>query len=368
MKMPCTVQARCSGNPYCHIDPMSTPDITPEQAVENLRFLTRDYLPQALWTVGGAFRFDSSLLTVNNFLSQMLAVRQFANVAGSPPCAWSLDWFVQRRPLAYDAYCEALEAYAKQNVGVILVFDNPNLTEAELADSYGMGLVQELYNRDRMRKNAVCVASDALAARLRSEIPKLRVYCHVNRLVCEKGKRSAALYNKLAQQYDRVCLHPADAVRASIIQAIEQKDKFDIVINDPCLRTCPVRREHLGLLADMRRAPYNTELMRRRADLISRVACQKMNPAELAQKATCNLTREEACGLYDAGFRSFIIQAQQFRNEMTLLWDIFHCMLDYSPEISNKAALIASSAMAEFGKASSALPSGLRQFSFTNYE
>ncbi len=347
---------------------MSTQEITPEQAVENLRFLTCDYLPQAEWTVGGALRFDKSLLTINNFLTQMLALRRFSSVAGAPPCAWSLDWFVQRRPLTFDSYCNALETYAQQNTGVILVFDNPNLTEAELGDSYGMGLVRELYNRDRVRKNAVCVASDALAARLRAEMPKLRIHCHVNRLVMEKGKRSAALYNKLATQYDRVCLHPADAVKPGITSAIEDKERFDIVINDSCLRTCPVRREHISLLADMRRSPYDTELMRRRADLIARVACQKNTPGELQQKASCNLTRDEAVALYAAGFRHFIIQAQQFRNEMTLLWDIFHCMLDYSPELSNKAALIASSAMAEFGKASDALPSGLRQFSFSNYE
>ena len=331
-------------------------------------FLTRNYLPEATWTVGGAFRFDKSLLTISNFLKQMVTVRQFSNVAGTPPCPWSLDWFVQRRPLAFDAYCSALEAYAKQNVGVILVFDNPNLSEADLDNSYCMSLVQELINRDRVRKNAVCVASDALAGCLRTAIPQLRIHCHPNRLVMEKGKRTPALYNKLAGLYDRVCLHPADAAKPSITNALENKAKFDIIINDSCLRTCPVRREHISLLADMRRAPYDTELMRRRSDLISRVGCQKADSTTLAQKASCILTRDEACALYEAGFRSFIIQAQQFRNEMTLLWDMFHCMLDYSPEISNKAALIATSAMAEFGKPSSALPSGLRQFSFTNYE
>lgn len=347
---------------------MSTPEITPEQAVQNLLFLTRDYLPLAEWTVGGALRFDKSLLTLNNFLTQMLAIRRFTRVAGAPPCSWSLDWFVQRRPIAFDAYCDALESYARQNTGVTLVFDNPNLSEADLADPYCLGLVQELHNRDRIRQNAVCVASDALAARLRAALPQLKIHCHVNRLVMEKGKRSAALYNKLATQYDRVCLHPADAVKPGITSALENKAKFDIIINDPCLRTCPVRREHTALLADMRRAPYDTELMRRRSDLITRVGCQKTTPGELKQKASCNLTREEATALYTAGFRSFIIQAQQFRNEMTLLWDIFHCMLDYSPELSNKAALIASSGMAEFGKPGSDLPSGLHQFSFTNYE
>ncbi len=347
---------------------MSTPEPTPEQAINNLRFLTSNYLPEACWTVGGAFRFDSSLQTINQFLTDMVALRRFHHVAGSPPCSWTLDWFVQRRPIAYDAYTEALETYARQQTGVVLVFDNPFLSEAELNDPYGLSLAQELYDRDRLRQNAVCVASDALAARLRTALPKLRIYCHLNRLVIEKGKRSAALYNKLSGLYDRVCLHPADAVKPSITSALADKSKFDIIINDSCLRTCPVRREHLALLADMRRAPYDTDLMLRRSDLISRVGCQKTTPDALQQKASCNLTREEATALYAAGFRSFVIQAQQFRNEMTLLWDIFQCMLDYSPEINNKAALIAASAMAEFGRVQETLPSGLRKFSFTNYE
>jgi hypothetical protein len=340
----------------------------PEPTVEKLQYLTRDYMPEACWTVGGALRFDKSLQTLNQFLTDMLALRRFQRVAGAPPCAWTLDWFVQRRPITFDSYVNALEAYAQQQTGVVLVFDNPCLNEAELDDTYCLSLVQELYARDRLRLNAVCVASDALAARLRAALPKLPLYCHANRLVFEKGKRSAALYNKLATLYDRVCLHPADAVKPAITNALEDKSRFDIIINDFCLRTCPVRREHLALLADMRRAPYDTELMRRRSDLITRVGCQKTTPGELAQKSSCNLTRKEAVALYDAGFRSFIIQAQQFRNEMTLLWDIFQCMLDYSPEISNKAALIATSAMAEFGKPREELSSGLRQFSFTNYE
>ena len=53
---------------------------------------------------------------------------------------------------------------------------------------------------------------------------------------------------------------------------------------------------------------------------------------------------------------------------MTLLWDIFQCMLDYSPEIDNKAAVIATSLMAQFGTPSNSMPSGLRKFSFSNYE
>ena len=277
---------------------MSTPEITSEQAARSLQFLTRNYLPQARWTVGGALRFDTSLQTINRFLSQLPGIRRFHCVAGCPPCRWTLDWFVQRRPIPFDAYCQALEAYAQQQTGVVLVFDNPNLSGEDLADQYCLGLVQELYNRDRIRQNAVCVASDALAAHLRAALPQLKIHCHANRLVMENGKRTAALYNTLATRYDRVYLHPADAAKPSITNALEQKDKFDIIINDPCLRNCPVRREHTALLADMRRAPYDTELMRRRSDLINRVGCQKATPSELKQKASCNLTRDEATSLY----------------------------------------------------------------------
>ena len=53
---------------------------------------------------------------------------------------------------------------------------------------------------------------------------------------------------------------------------------------------------------------------------------------------------------------------------MTLLWDIFACILDYSPELNNKAALIASAIMAAFGAPKNIMSSGLRDFSFTNYE
>lgn len=341
--------------------------VTQEEALRRLSFLTENYLPDASWTVGGAFRFDRALQCVGNFLNTQVGIRSISHVAGAAPCLWNLDYFVQRRPIAMDAYISALETYAQMGIGVILVFDNPYLTEAELNDPYGALLVQELYNRDRLRRNAVCVANDALAARIRT-LCKLPVHCHYNRLIAEMTRRTPALYLRLAEQYDRVCLHPADAAKPSITSALTEPQRFDIVMNDPSLRNSAVRRDMLRLLSDMRRAPYDTELMARRASLTDRDGEHKVATALSGTKAGCNLTKAEAKRLYAAGFRRFVVQSQQFRNEMTLLWDIMQCMLDYSPELHNKAALIASSAMAEFGKPSTELPCGLRQFSFSNYE
>ncbi len=346
-----------------------TPESDSEEVLEKLRYIVRDDMPDARWTVGGALRFDESLKAVARFLGKFLGVRRVNRVAAAPPCLWSLDWFVQRRPVAQDDYVQALEHYANSAIGLTLVFDNPFIQQQELADVYGLHLVRELLRCDRVRLNAVSVASDELAARLREEFPKLPLHCHVNRLVAEKGKRTPALYHKLASQYARVCLHPADAVKASLYTALDEPARFDVVINDPCLRTCPVRREHMQLLAAMRREPYNAAHMQRRAELLERVGCHRVDAATLRQRAVNTLTRAEAHALYAAGFRSFIVQSSQFRNEITWLWDIFQSMFHAAdPQLSNKVALIATSCFAELRPQPQAPATGLRPFNFTNYE
>lgn len=342
--------------------------INDQEALKQLAYLTENYVPEATWTVGGAFRYDRALKLIGNYLGVHLGVRRLDNVMGAPPCLWTLDWFVQRRPIAFERYSSLLEEYAKMNIGVHLVFDNPFISDADLEDPYGMMLVQELLKRNQNHRNAISVASDKLRDKILTAIPGAPVLCHYNRLVAEPGRRTADLYNRLAQRYARVALHPADAAKPAILDAIQEPARFDVVINDSCLRTCPVRKDHLRVLAAMRKDTYNVQLMQQRANLIARTECQKQDPAELHQKQSGNLTHDEIRALFNRGMRHYLIQSSQFRNEMTLLWDVFQCMLDRSPELSNKAAVIATSAMAEFGRAKDQLPSGLTDFSFTNYE
>lgn len=341
--------------------------ITPV-TVKDIRFLVENHLPEAVWTFGGAMRFDASLLNICTQFDQSFPLRKPARVAGCPACKWSLDWYTERRPMSLDTYTRALEAYAARSVGAVLSFDNPYITEDMLTDSYANNLLAELYKRDRVHRNAVCTASDLLAAHIRSKFPKLPVFCHANRLIAEHNKRNAALYNKLLSEYSRVCLHPADATRPAITSAISAPERCDIIINDPLPRNSAVRRDHLRLLADIRKDPYNADLARRRTTLVDRDGWHTIQRDSLRQLASCNLTRAESAALYAAGYRSFIVQGSQFRNEMTLLWDIFTCTLDFSPELNNKAALIACSIMASFGLPKGEIPSGLKDFSFTNYE
>lgn len=342
--------------------------LSQEQILDSLRFLTADYCPKATWTVGGAFRYDEHLLPLITFFATNIGVRSIDNVAGAPPCPWTLDYFVQRRPFPIGKFCDLLETYARNNVGVRLVFDNPFVDAADLDDPFCAMMIKEFYARDRVRKNRIVAASDAVADKIHALCPRIPVDCHYNRLIAETAPRDAALYNNLLARYKRVCLHPADAANTELLAGITEPQRLDVVLNDPSLRANTRRREHLQLLADMRRRPYDTTLMARRAELVNAMEGNRFSPAALAQKAACTLTRTEAQQLHDADVRSFIIQAQHFRNENTLLWDIFQCMFSYSPENINKHALIASSAMAEYGKPKGNLPSGLKQFAFSQYE
>lgn len=333
-----------------------------------LKFMVENHLPDALWTFGGAFRYDYSLLVLIDSLGKNFPLRKPQSVAGCPACKWSLDWYTERRPMGLDTFTALLEKYAALNVGVMLTFDNPFITDDLLNDSYCAALVRELYRCDRVRKNCIYVANDRLAERIRELCPKMKLCCHPNRLVVEQSRRTPALYNKLASLYSRVCLHPVDATRPAIYTQLEHPEQFAVVVNDPLPRNAALRREHLRLLAEIRKDPYNADLRTRRAQLVERDGWHAVDADTLRQKATCNLTRHETAALRAAGFRHYIVQGNQFRNEMTLLWDIFRCTLDYGPELCNKSALIASAVMSTFGQPKAQLPSGLKAFQFTNYE
>ncbi len=339
-----------------------------EKAVlhDKLAFLTRDYMPDACWTVEGAFRFDRSLYHAAKTLATNIDVRRISRVAGAPSCLWSLDWFTQSRPMEPALYVQLLDAYTRHDIAVTLVFDNPFIREEDLNDPYPLHLIAELMRRSTPKvRHAVCVASDRLAEHLRKQAPGIPLYCHVNRLLAMSADvtRSAGWYQQLFGLYQRVCLHPADAVNPAIYSRITEPERMDVIMNDPCLRACPARREHLQILDECRRQPYSIAPMQGRIALMQRIGCHVVDKSALCQKRTATLTKSECQALYDAGYRSFTIQAKQFRNEMTLIWDLCQCMFNLPPEMSHKQATINTNLMLQLLPEMPSLASGLAGFS-----
>lgn len=344
--------------------PSQQPQVMTPGQQQALHALVADYLPESYWILEGAFRFDASVRQLYRNTALGPGFRKLCQVAGAPPCLWSLDWGEQRRVLAQNEVIALLKEYAQLHLGVTLIFDNPYVTGEVLDDVYGHMLVSELQNHGEAGRVALCVANDALADCLRQRYPQLPLICHYNRLVAESGRRTPALYESLCKRYNRVMLHPADAARPALYRALKGPERFDVVINDSCLRTCPVRREHMRLLAQRRRCPYESGCMVQEQLLVERIGCRKAEAPALETKARGFLTRREAQDLYAAGFRAFFVQGAQYRHEMTLLWDYLRCALDDQPALSNKTAQIAASALSGLKPHAPALTSGLRSFDF----
>lgn len=334
----------------------------------SLAFLTEQRLPQAEWHLGGAFRFDFYLQNLLDFLQkQMPGLFKIASVTGAPACLWSLDWYRPRPLMNLAVYQQALEDYARAGTGVTVAFDNPVVSEEDVRDGASNQLLRELYQRDRIRKNAVCVANDRLAAHIRAELPKLPLVAHVNRAVMEPGRRTADFYNRLTEHYDLVTLHPADCDRPDVIGKLKEPGRFIAVVNDSCVRNCPVRREHMSLLAQLRRKPYAAELSAGRARFIRTAKCEEVDSA-LLQKRTLLLAEETMQDLAGKGICRFAVQDASLRNEGTVLWEWLRALFGPAAEQGNRIGCLISSFLAGSVPAKNKLPSGLRAFHFGNYD
>lgn len=324
---------------------------------------TRGHMPSAAWMVGGAFRFDSHLLTICHFLNTYYPPRAVACVAGTPPCAWALEMRGARAMLSLERYVSLLRFYAEYKVGVVLVFDNPALAADSLQDVYAHRLVSTLLEsaHNPTNRNAVCVASDELAACLHERYPQLRIICHPNRLITAAVKRTPEYYEALEKKYHSIILHPRDAVSPALYTKLRHAGRYAAVVNDPTPRNYPLRRELLHLYAELHRRPWDGQLHQSLERMLRTTGLTDTSN-------TCNLTRNEEAALYEAGVRSFVVQASLLRNEITLFYDMMYHLLRTTPEHSNKAALIASAGMAHIRELEAEPPSGLNLFSLSDFK
>ena len=334
-----------------------TPPPDQPRAQQPLDALICGHLHHAEWTLGGVFRFDHHLHTLSSFLATYYPPRAVQQVAGAPPCAWTLDPRGELgTPLSMPRYLGVLQSFSESGIGVVLVFDNPAPPAETLEDAYAHSLVRHLMEpqNNSTGRNAVCVANDALAAHLRAAYPKLPIICHPHRLIADTVKRTPQFYAGLEARYSRIILHPRDAVTPAVFTRLSHPERSMAVVNDPAPRNSPTRRDELHVLAELHRRPWDGALRR---------SLERMRQLEVRTiENTCNLTRQEEAALYEAGIRSFVVQSRSFRNEITLLHDLFYHLLRTEPEHSNKAALITSAGMAHLRPMENGMPSGLEIF------
>lgn len=347
--------------------PQSGPQpAAPLEGDTSLRYLLGREWDRTNWNLGGAFLYDMCLQLHLSMYPELMAMPvPPVTVSGVLPCLWSLEWFEFSRIVPPDTIKQTLQVYAARKTPVYLYFDNPALTEADVNDPLGLALLAFLQEANPTGKNGVYVASDILAKRIRELYPHMPVKSSVNRAAAQ-ADRGAAFYNGLAGLYDRVALHPCDALNNELLEGLRDKAKYEITVNDICLDTCPCRPDHMAVLNQIRREPWNIDLLKKRHECLSRANCELIKRPEGARPLS--LTFDEFDHLFAMGFRDFRIQGESMRNELTFIHYFVKWMYNADEEVDNKRAMLYSTLMISRKPAQATYPTGIADYRERRYD
>ena len=90
-------------------------------------------------------------------------------------------------------------------------------------------------------RNAVILASDLLREHIRKEYPTLKIVSSILKITNGGGKGKLDTYKRLADEYDEVMVHPDDVLNYDLLEQIEDKERHILLINEYCIRNCPIR-------------------------------------------------------------------------------------------------------------------------------
>lgn len=329
--------------------------------------------PEAIWNLGGVFLYDESAKLLYDFARENFPRRNaaIAELHGAPPCAWTLDWFQARPLISPGKIAERLKKIITVPAEFVLALDNPCVPEELLGDAIGNTL---LTFAAQMPRASVSVASETLAVHIRSKFPKLKLRAGTNKAIAENGRGNADYYRKSAENFAVVALHPDDFRNFALLENLANAgcaEKFEITVNDSCVRDCAVREQHMRVLAEIRQNPWSAELLRKRHALLAQARCEEVcgvpaRAADVPQAAL--LPREILRKIYALGFRRFRIQAEALRSEAAFFFSAFNRLFSDKAENWHHRGLVANAMITKILEPAPALTSGLSPLGKRKYD
>ncbi len=205
--------------------------------------------PDAVWDVSGAFANDRELISFFDFCKLVLQFEPFHIVHGSPLCIWNSGRVVPHLLRENGEIVAAGIAYEKRKIALYLTFTNLLLEEKHLNDISCNELCKFALEHNPTKRNSVIVGSDLLRDYLRKEYPDLRLVSSILKVTKERGKGNMDVYKRLADEYDEVMVHPDDVRNYDFLEKIEDKDRHILLVNEYCIRNCPLRPFHYDSLS-----------------------------------------------------------------------------------------------------------------------
>lgn len=145
-----------------------------------------------------------------------------------------------------------IEWYANKDVVLQLNFTNPLLKEEDLYDRY-CNMVLDVASQYDFVEILVC--SPILEEYIRNKYPHLKIdksIVSTTKNVMESENDNLEYYLKASEQYNKYVLPRKYTIDLSFLKEIpvEKRDKFEILVNDPCPLDCPFLYSHYERLAE----------------------------------------------------------------------------------------------------------------------
>ncbi len=288
--------------------------------------------PEAQWDVSGAFAKDAVLLRFHDFCREKLGYVPFAVVHGAPLFRWNCGRvlsMLMRRSEEIDA---AAAAYIKRSIPVDLTFTNPGLKPADMSNVLGNRLLGTFAAHCNQKvRHAVIIGSDVLYEHVKKNYPQLSTVSSILRITCDGGRGKLGAYLRLAEKYDKVMIHPDDVFNLDLLEKLEDKDRYELILNEYCMRNCPMRAYHYTTMSEQAYDidGYDTSKFYK---ALERNGCRNL-PAMLTDPrvGVAALTTPEIHRLYDMGFRKFKLQGRAHPNALPLINDLLRFMLPEDP-------------------------------------
>lgn len=272
--------------------------------------------PKAKWHLPGLMEIEW-IAQYLDFLKE-LNYEPISCVYGSPNIIWNCG------RLATDELSKnlpfALDRWKRSDIPVMFTFSNPLLNESEVANPVGNHILH-MANDILGDKSGAIVSSDLLRKWIRERFPSMRLECSMLKTVVERPeKRTAEYYNSLLDEWDSAVIHVDDNLDLEMLSRIEQKEKFIILVNEPCVLGCPVRKDHVlttaeDILEHGGRVVKSAKYWPNREDTL----CYQKNYNLKSKdyKRRCILFDDEIKDLYDLGFREFKLQGRGGGTDLT---------------------------------------------------
>ena len=283
--------------------------------------------PDAVWDVSGAFVNDRELIAFYDYCKLILGFEAFNIVHGAPLCEWNSGRVLKHLMREAEEIRAAGLAYKQRDIAVYLTFTNQLLNESHLKDAYGNAMCIFFSRHNPTNRNSVILASDVLRDHIRKEYPALKLVSSILKITGNGGKGKLDTYKRLADEYDEVMVHPDDVLNYELLEKIEDKERHILLINEYCIRNCPIRAFHYKSLSESALSfmSHDSSVFEKRQ---ATNGCRSLYTLLTDEhKSVLALNTPEIQRLRDMGFRHFKVQGRGHANASSILMDLLRLTL-----------------------------------------